>query len=161
MRKLSDVLEYIKAQTSPQSAMEPTLLEGGVCGKDADLFNVHFLRFSNDSLVITGNGELGKLPSHFRDSVKNITVEEGITSIPDDAFRNYRALTDVSLGPGLTSLGAGSLSNNFALETVRAPDAVAEQLSDALENSPNCKPYLYDPTEKSAPTHNADADISL
>lgn len=133
--------------------------------------NVNYV-LSKGVLTIFGSGEMGLCASdtgnfrksapleNIKDSVKEIVVENGITSIgpfgfagfsnlesvkisesvvsiTDGAFRNCKKLTNVELPNGMTSIGSGLFSGCTSLKSVNIPNGVTKIGNFAFENCSN------------------------
>lgn len=69
----------------------------------------------------------GPVPSPLIDRpIKNVIVEEGITSIPDGFFQNCRDIISVKLPASLEKIGSGCFSRCSSLESIILPDNVNE-----------------------------------
>ena len=75
------------------SAAEPTIVDSGNCGKDGS--NVTWTLDSNGLLTISGEGEMADYYSLWYDqkeSIKRVVIENGVTSIGDQAFSGCTGL---------------------------------------------------------------------
>ena len=54
----------------------------------------------------------------------SITIPDGVTAIPDDAFYGYSGLTSVTIGNSVTTIGDQAFSNCDGLTSVTIPDSV-------------------------------------
>jgi len=76
------------------------------------------------NLTISGNGEM-KLrrtpPWRYVNNFSSVTIEEGVTSIDDDAFLNCTNLASVSLPDSLLSIGDNAFQGCTSLKTFTLP----------------------------------------
>ncbi|MBQ9941852.1 MAG: leucine-rich repeat protein [Christensenellaceae bacterium] len=84
------------------SASAATKVASGTCGE-----NITWTLDSEGTLTISGSGELLTIPDHswknedYSYLVKEIVVEEGITSLPSQVFSSHKNLTSASLPESL------------------------------------------------------------
>ena len=94
--------------------------------------NVTATLYDDGSLVISGTGNMkdwtssSSAPwySSYRDKIKSITIEEGVTTIGDDAFRGCSSLTSVVIPDSVTTIGYRAFSSCDALTSVVIGDSV-------------------------------------
>ncbi len=85
------------------------------------------------TLIISGNGYMdnyGSMPPWIndKDNIKNIVIEEGIYSISDYVFRNYPALTNVTLPESVLFIGENAFADNQTLHVkFSSPGSYAEK----------------------------------
>ena len=87
---------------------------------------------STQTLTISGNGEMGDyynwssdMPWYdFMESIKEIVIENGVTSIGESAFYNCTSLTSVTIPDSVTSIGDWVFSGCTSLTSVTIPDSV-------------------------------------
>ena len=92
------------------SAASGSVVASGSCGS-----NVTYTLWSDGELVISGNGAMysydysysDKYPWYsIRDSIKTVTIENGVTNVGSYAFAYYYpALIEVEIGTGVTDIG--------------------------------------------------------
>ena len=94
---------------------------------------------STQTLTISGNGEMGnydwtgKCPwCVFRESIKEIVIENGVTSIGDYAFRYCKSLTSVTIPDSVMSIGEDAFYWCTSLKSVTIPDSVTSIGEDAF-----------------------------
>ncbi len=112
----------------------------GACGDtynyDTDQYDNVKWSFNTETGVMTVFGE-GKMGSWFwgeapwysyRNQIKSVVIEEGVTHISNYSFTNHTVMTDVSIPASVTSIG-GSISGIFedcdALTSVHITDLAA------------------------------------
>ena len=96
----------------------------GLCGNDLS----YTLDLNTGHLRVFGTGPMtdywfNQNPpwSSYAKSIKSITVEDGVTSIGDEAFSNLPNLTTVSLADSVQSIGDESFYWNQSLTTCNMP----------------------------------------
>ena len=77
------------------------------------------------TLVISGTGAMADYASYssmpwydYRSKVKTVTIEDGVTSIGNDAFYYCTSLTSVTIGSGVTSIGGYAFDLCWSLTSV-------------------------------------------
>ncbi|MBQ4527060.1 MAG: leucine-rich repeat protein [Clostridia bacterium] len=84
-------------------------------------FNLTWNLYEDGTLVISGIGEMtwinySSAPwREYRNSVKRVIIEEGVTSIASYAFSDCTNLTDIDIAKSVTSIGDGAFGNCTAL----------------------------------------------
>lgn len=102
----------------------------GVCGEQGE--NLTWDLSQNGVLTITGSGamaswEMEQAPWYrFKDDIKEVIIERGVTSIGDFAFYNCSNLSKVTIGEDVTSVGAYGFSYCTSLEEIKIPNSVTE-----------------------------------
>ena len=87
--------------------------------------------------------EFGNLPNGTRhlyqngEEVTSLVLPEGLTSIPDLAFKNCSSLTSVTIPEGVTTIGNNAFQNCSNLTSITIPNSVTSIGSDAFENCSN------------------------
>ncbi len=100
----------------------------GSCGPHA----YWYLDTVAKQLVVYGNGAVeadsnGKLPwAGYAAVPTEITVERGITALPENVFSNFDAVTHVALPDSLEKIGAWAFSSCDSLKEISLPDSVTE-----------------------------------
>lgn len=98
-----------------------TVLPRGICGAD-----LTWKMNNNGTLTISGTGEMfdygfheyRALWSRHADSIKNVVIEAGVTSIGKDAFVYCDNITSVTIPASVTSIGEGAFRLCNKLSTV-------------------------------------------
>ncbi len=88
------------------SAAEPTIVDSGNCGKDGS--NVTWTLDSTGLLTISGEGQMADNAggtAQWGNRAKSVSIQNGVTSIGANAFRDCTGLTSVTIGSGVTSIG--------------------------------------------------------
>ena len=81
-------------------------IEQGQCGTE-----VTYLLDEEGLLTISGTGKLTSSP-WTKTNVKNVVIEEGVTSIFNEAFQEYTNLVTVSISSTVTSFGKNAFMHN-------------------------------------------------
>lgn len=84
------------------SAEERTVVVSGNCGADGD--NVTYVLYKDGELVISGEGKIEKEFFMGNDSIVELTIEEGITSIGSEAFYCCENLKSVIMADSVTTI---------------------------------------------------------
>lgn len=107
--------KYISAITAPSGACEDNLS----------------WNYANGILTVSGTGEMlctgfWSPWSAYREFIKSVVLEDGITTIGTSAFSDYPALISVDLPKSLTSIGQNAFFWCDKLTTVTIPAGVTE-----------------------------------
>ena len=86
-----------------------------------------------------GDGTSGMDGLGNRDLVRNLIIEEGVTSIGRSAFVNFSKLQTVSLPNTLTSIGESAFNGCSALTSIVIPDSVTHMGDFAFNECKNLK----------------------
>lgn len=105
-----------------------TLPYGGKCGDDSITWNL------KDSVLTVGGtgkmydytGEVNVPWYPWKNSIKQVVVEEGITRIGDSVFSSCYYLDAVSLPPTLTAIGEYAFDSCSALKSIAIPESVTD-----------------------------------
>lgn len=119
--KISDIF---KPEKKKAKLAEPY---SGTCGT-----NVNWnLDTTTGELTISGSGAMtdsfdgNKAPwKLYKDSLKTVTIEHGVTYISDSAFSEYKKLIKVTIPSSITSIGSHAFSFCSSLTSVTIPDSV-------------------------------------
>ena len=107
-----------------------TYVTGGYCGDPAVSGgkDVQWGITATNDLVIYGDGAMstasGQPWASYKDSIKTITVDTGITIVSGQAFRNIRNATSVNLPDGLTAIGSGAFRECRSVASIAIPASV-------------------------------------
>ena len=131
------------ASTSQNAA---DLIDSGSCGKNAT-----WELYKDGTLYIKGTGAMQDYNWNYNEttkivttgapwhdshsaSVKKLVVEDGITSIGNDAFSDCESLVSAELAEGITSIGDGTFTACRDLEKINIPNSVTSIGYDAFDS---------------------------
>ena len=130
----STVASSTTASSLSQNAAD--LIDSGSCGKNAT-----WELYKDGTLYIKGTGAMQDYNWNYNEttkivttgapwhdshsaSVKKLVVEDGITSIGNDAFSDCESLVSAELAEGITSIGDGAFTGCYDLEKINIPNSV-------------------------------------
>lgn len=90
------------------------------------------------TMVISGTGTMDNypsLPTEYYREIKNVIIEDGVTSICGMAFYKYRGMTSVTIPNSVTSIGSEAFYQCYSLSSVAIPNSVTYIGSNAFEQS--------------------------
>ena len=94
-------------------------------------FGVTWILYSNGLLVFSGNGSIGdnsvsNRPGWFewKDSIKSVVIEKGVTSIGLQAFVDCTSLTCITIPDSVTRINSSTFSGCTSLTSVEIPNSV-------------------------------------
>lgn len=101
---------------------EGDFVDGGTSG------NLTWKFDSNGTLIISGSGEIeadGPWKSH-RSAIKTIVIEEGVTEIEENAFRNYGEVSAVYIPNTVTEIGDRAFYYTTSLGSITIPAGITK-----------------------------------
>ena len=97
-----------------------SIVKGGTCGD-----NLTWTLDDEGTLTISGTGEMSSNePWSSSLMIKNVVIENGVTSIGAIAFSLCHSLTSITIGRGVTSIGRAAFFNCSSLNDITLPDSV-------------------------------------
>ena len=103
------------------------VLATGKCGD-----NVTYTIYSDMKMVISGEGEMwdndgfeNPICADYSQSIQQLIIEEGVTTISHYAFFGYNRLTSVGIPPSITVLGNSAFRGCSSLERINIHDLTA------------------------------------
>ena len=140
----STVASSTTASSLSQNAAD--LIDSGSCGKNAT-----WELYKDGTLYIKGTGAMQDYNWNYNEttkivttgapwhdshsaSVKKLVVEDGITSIGNDAFSDCESLVSAELAEGITSIGDGAFTGCYDLEKINIPNRVTSIGYDAFDS---------------------------
>ena len=140
----SAVASSTTASSLSQNAAD--LIDSGSCGKNAT-----WELYKDGTLYIKGTGAMQDYNWNYNEttkivttgapwhdshsaSVKKLVVEDGITSIGNDAFSDCESLVSAELAEGITSIGDGAFTGCYDLEKINIPNSVTSIGYDAFDS---------------------------
>lgn len=100
----------------------------------------YFLVPDNGLLLITGTGEMPDLTgkkapwNDMRDSIKTVSIGDGVTNIGKNAFRDCTGLTSITIPDSVTAIGDNAFLSCTGLTNVVIPESV-ETIGDSAFRS--------------------------
>ena len=140
----STVASSTTASSLSQNAAD--LIDSGSCEKNAT-----WELYKDGTLYIKGTGAMQDYNWNYNEttkivttgapwhdshsaSVKKLVVEDGITSIGNDAFSDCESLVSAELAEGITSIGDGAFTGCYDLEKINIPNSVTSIGYDAFDS---------------------------
>lgn len=97
---------------------------------------------NGDTLILTGNGETyneGSFEKVNKNSIKHIVVEDGITSIGQELFYNFKNIKTVILPNSLKRIDTWAFTYCQSLESIVIPEGVTEMGVDVFDGCSGLK----------------------
>ena len=115
--------------TIDESRVIEIVIASGYCG--ADSTNLTWELSCDSVLTISGTGAMADYAyasitpwyGH-RSAIKTILINDGVTSIGDNAFYGCKSLTSVTIGNSVTSIGNSAFSDCWRLDALQLPESV-------------------------------------
>ena len=101
------------------SASAAEITESGKCGDAA-----YYTLDEDGLLTIKGTGSIKSGAFANNSQIKNVIIEDGITSVGDNTFKNCSALETITLSESVTSIGNYAFIGCRALETIYISEGV-------------------------------------
>ena len=99
----------------------------GSCGENV----TYYIDSVNKVMTISGKGAMANYSSAidipwnpYRDYVKTVVIEDGVTSIGDYAFRGCTSLASITISDSVTSIGSSAFYVCTSLASITIPDSV-------------------------------------
>jgi hypothetical protein len=97
--------------------------QSGTCGNNLTW------TLSNGTLTISGTGAMADYNYNapwyvYYSAIKTILINDGVTSIGDNAFCYCISLTSVTIGNSVTSIGNSAFSDCWRLDALQLPESV-------------------------------------
>ena len=94
--------------------------KGGSCGDNLTW------TLEDGTLTISGTGAMDDYSAHspwWKDQIKNVIIEQGVTTIGNSAFENCGYLTDITIADSVTSIGEDAFAY-CSLKSISIPNSV-------------------------------------
>ena len=109
-----------------------TLVDSGTCGD-----NLTWTLDEKGTLTISGTGEMSSASYNrgwhlYMTSIKSVIIEDGVSSIGDNAFQDCSSIENVIIPESVTSIGKQSFSNCIKLTEIYIPPYVTSIGKDAF-----------------------------
>ena len=130
---LLSVLMCTGVMTSLPATVFAAETAGNVGGYSLTIDDLTWTLDDDGTLTISGNGEMSDdewdMPSRWWKNIENViikdvVIENGVTSIGDSAFKDCTDLTSVTIPDSVTSIGCDAFSGCESLTSVTIPDSV-------------------------------------
>lgn len=119
----------------PLTASAIAVVDSGTCGD-----NLTWTLDSEGILTISGNGAMYDFSStnaqpwnSYKENIKSIVVEDGVTSIGKYAFYKCSNLEEINIPNSLTEIGVSALGHCYSLSEITIPDSLLSIGSDAFD----------------------------
>ena len=103
--------------------------------------NLTWKLYEDGTLTISGTGAMknynysdNQSPVYINSSVKKVVIEDGVTSIGNDAFYYCTSLTSITIPDSVTSIGSSAFRDCTSLTTITIPDGVTSIGSSAFRD---------------------------
>ena len=97
-----------------------TIVDSGTCGS-----NLTYTLDSNGVLTISGTGDMQDSSFGWDTSlIKSVVINDGVTSIGGEAFKNCTNLTSITIPDSVRSIGRYAFSGCNGLTSITIPDSV-------------------------------------
>ena len=107
---------------TPVGGAGEIIIANGTCGE-----NVTWMLDDKGVLTISGTGDMviDVVPwRDYREFITAVVIQEGVTSIDDDAFYRCSSLTNIAIPDGVTSIGDYAFKGCESLRNITLPDDV-------------------------------------
>ena len=135
-------LETVGLTSENAALADPDAVASGDCGLSAG--RVFWSLSGTGTLTVSGHGRMDHYDDDdeedrppwydYRDSIRSVVVEEGVTALGSYAFWQHTALSSVSLPEGLTELGYHVFDGCSALTSVDLPRSLTEVYGSSFVN---------------------------
>ena len=98
------------------------IVDQGECGIGGS--NVTWTLDSDGTLTISGSGEMEESAFYGNNYIKKVVIENGVTSIGDDAFSDCARLWDITIPNSVTSIGNSAFQDCRSLTSITIPNSV-------------------------------------
>lgn len=103
-------------------------VDSGTCGD-----NLTYTLDSNGVLTISGTGDMQNSSFGWnKKQIKSVIINDGVTSIGNDAFSSCSGLTSVTIPDSVTSIGSSAFNGCSGLTSLTIPDSVTSIGSSAF-----------------------------
>lgn len=121
---------YHEGAEEPVDEIVPVPLQDGSAASGTCGENLNWSLSDDGSMTISGTGAMTEYSWNFpwenlRDSIVNVTIEDGVTSIAESAFRGCSALTNITIPNSVNSIGAEAFEASGLIH-ITIPEGVTE-----------------------------------
>ena len=117
---------------------------GAVTWTKTELDGLTWTLYEDGTLNISGTGEMRgynaysiKSPACDNSNIKNVVIEDGVTSIGNYAFWSCSSLTSITIPKSVTSIGANAFERCSSLTSITIPDSVISIGASVFEECRN------------------------
>ena len=102
------------------------IVASGYCGGEGDGKNLTYTLDSEGTLTISGKGKMKDYGYHYSwsEQVKNVSIENGVSSIGHDAFSYCNNLTSITIPNSVISIGIYAFNRCSSLTNITIPNSV-------------------------------------
>ncbi len=156
MKKLlSIILTILMLATSIPFALAADTVASGTCGADGD--NLTWILDTDGTLTISGTGAMAEysnvhLPMYddylppwadYKESIKKIVIEEGVTELGRYAFYEHPAVKHISIADSVTNLVGRVFDGCSAVESLIIPAGVSTLDSTSFQDCSSLKKIVF------------------
>lgn len=107
-----------------------TIVDSGTCGS-----NLTYTLDSNGVLTISGTGDMQDSSFGWdKNLIKSVVINDGVTSIGKEAFKNCTNLTSITIPDCITSIGDSAFYGCTKLTSITIPNSVTSIGNSAFDN---------------------------
>ena len=121
------------------------IVESGQCGE-----NLTWTLDDKGTLTVSGEGAISDGAFDSFDSIKNVVINDGVTSIGDSAFSYCESLTSIEIPNGVISIGEFAFSYCESLTSIVIPDGVISIGNWAFDECPDLTIFSYNGSKAQA-----------
>ncbi len=147
-KTLSIILTILMIVTAIPMAFAAEIVGSGECGADGD--NLTWTLDADGTLTISGEGAMADyhvstLPpwAGYKENIKEIVIEEGVTELGRFAFYGHTAVKDVSIANSVTTFTGRVFDGCSAIEKLIIPAGVSILESTSFQNCSSLKQIVF------------------
>ena len=135
--------EFTNIQAINPDDCGPCLLASGTCGAQGD--NLTWALSCDSVLTISGTGAMADNNpfSLIKASIKSVIIEDGVSCIEKETFKNCNNLTSVTIPNSVKTLGYSAFANCSVLNHVEFPNSIEDCAHYVFENCPDIVTPIY------------------
>ena len=127
---------YNPVYTQTPQEPEKDYIASGKCGD-----NLTWTLYKGGMLTISGTGAMYDAGPYdwvdYREIIKSVEIEDGVTSIGNVAFYNHSSLESVEIPNSVTNIGARAFHNCTGLTSVKLPEGLKKIESELFNSCSN------------------------
>ncbi|MBQ6558556.1 MAG: cell wall-binding repeat-containing protein [Clostridia bacterium] len=113
----------------PLAAGAANIVDSGTCGE-----GLTWTLDSDETLTISGTGEISGIPTHLRTHVKKLVINNGVTAIGAQEFFYFYELTSVTIPGTVKTIGYEAFDSCLSLKSITIPEGVTTICDAAFED---------------------------